>query len=576
VGVVLGRFPALTAVLEARAAAKAAEHRLADDRSAHQILEAERERRQDDLRDAVAVRNARAAATGLLPWIDALEALRHRTSSYRYVCADLIGQLRVLIRLRGAADERSRDADALRAVVATSARDAEDAGRDALALQTRAATLRDSLGATREEILKRITDEETELDEIRRRLRARREEKTTADLRVGSAQTQVETARGNVEAADLERRSAEERFKGFARRGFLAVLEVTIEGTPESWSLRDALVTARAVDAATAAAAASQEARDAADTKVSTRHRDLERILPHQVRVYGERSDGVLEYRTTFHGRPRSLLELTADLENDIRTQDRLLDEQEAQLFESFLTGETHQHLRVRLREARTLVDHMNDELAKRPTSSGTILRLDWKPREGAPAGVPQAIDLLLRSGHLLSDSDRAALRQFLEQRLDEAHTADAALTLEDRMLRVLDYRLWFSFTVEVKGPGQGWNRLTRKRHSAGSGGQKGVMLQLPLFAAAAAFYESADDSAPRLIMLDEAFSGIDRKMRGKLMGLLAQFELDFVMTSYEEWGFYEELDGLSTYHLCREQGMPGVYADWFLWDGKRATQMST
>jgi hypothetical protein len=57
--------------------------------------------------------------------------------------------------------------------------------------------------------------------------------------------------------------------------------------------------------------------------------------------------------------------------------------------------------------------------------------------------------------------------------------------------------------------------------------------------------------------------------MRGQLMGLLAEFDLDFIMTSYEEWGFYAELDGLSTYHLSRDPAMPGVHAEWFVWNGR-------
>lgn len=141
--------------------------------------------------------------------------------------------------------------------------------------------------------------------------------------------------------------------------------------------------------------------------------------------------------------------------------------------------------------------------------------------------------------------------------------------------MAVLDYRAWHTFHVECRSGPEGWKRLTRKVHAAGSGGQKAVMLHLPLFAAAAAFYESAAPSAPRLILLDEAFAGIDRETRGQLMGLLAEFDLDFVMTSFEEWGFYPQLDGLSTYHLAREKGMRGVYADWFVWNGREAIQVS-
>jgi hypothetical protein len=63
--------------------------------------------------------------------------------------------------------------------------------------------------------------------------------------------------------------------------------------------------------------------------------------------------------------------------------------------------------------------------------------------------------------------------------------------------------------------------------------------------------------------------------MRGQLMGLLAEFDLDFLMTSHDEWGFYRELDGLATYHLQREPGIPGVYSDRFVWDGQQAHEMA-
>ena len=161
------------------------------------------------------------------------------------------------------------------------------------------------------------------------------------------------------------------------------------------------------------------------------------------------------------------------------------------------------------------------------------------------------------------------ALGRFLRQRLDEARNTDGLGTLRDKLLAVLDYRSWYRFAIQFQVQGQShWRKLTKKAQGAGSGGQKAVMLHLPLFAAASAFYRSAAPSSPRLIVLDEAFAGIDRAMRGQLMGMLAAFDLDFVMTSHEEWGFYEELDRLSTYHLAREADLRGVYTDRFVWEG--------
>jgi ABC-type Mn2+/Zn2+ transport system ATPase subunit len=70
------------------------------------------------------------------------------------------------------------------------------------------------------------------------------------------------------------------------------------------------------------------------------------------------------------------------------------------------------------------------------------------------------------------------------------------------------------------------------------------------------------------MIMLDEAFAGIDGTMRRQLLGLICQFDLDFMMTSHELWCCEPELDRLSIYHLHRQAGLPGVGAVQFLWDG--------
>jgi uncharacterized protein YPO0396 len=203
-------------------------------------------------------------------------------------------------------------------------------------------------------------------------------------------------------------------------------------------------------------------------------------------------------------------------------------------------------------------------------------VRLDWRVDDDAPPGTTQAIDLLLRGAHLLSDDHRAALGSYLQQRLREARDGDVAASLSDRLAAAFDYRRWFAFTIQVKdGASSSWRRLTRQRHGTGSGGEKAVMLHLPLFAAMAAHYAGVP-AAPRLIVLDEVFAGIDRGTRGQLMGLLVSLDLDAVLTSHDEWGFYGELDGLSTYHLVRDPDVPGVLAEWFVWDGATRWDMTT
>jgi hypothetical protein len=509
-------------------------------------------------------------------WVERLDELKDRTDQYRAALLDLLGEAREVTARAKLREERRGAMQQAWARVEEARTEDAGASREARLSAARAAALREAVGATRDELLGRLRADESRRDVARQELQTNRHAQGEANQRLGLARGGAASAEQEVALTEEMRRGADAEVRRFARRGLLAFVDVDVEGAPDGWTFTDALLLARRIDAATATADASREAQDKAENRVAERQQELVRGLPPEVRLLPERADGVLAYQAVWNGRACDLPSLSAELTADLEARDRLLGKEEAELFESFLSGETHERLHARLREASKLVNRMNEQLAAHPTATGMRVRLRWEVAESAPPGVREAVDLLLRAGHLLSDVNRTALRQFLQERLAEARTADGLGSLQERLLAVLDYRTWFAFEVQFQQAGEAWKALTRKAHGAGSGGQKAVLLHLPLFAAAAAFYASAASSAPRLVVLDEAFAGIDRETRGQLMSLLAQFELDFVMTSYEEWGFYEELEGLSTYHLSRERGMRGVYTDWFLWDGGKAVAMDT
>ena len=97
----------------------------------------------------------------------------------------------------------------------------------------------------------------------------------------------------------------------------------------------------------------------------------------------------------------------------------------------------------------------------------------------------------------------------------------------------------------------------------------------MPLFAAASSYYASAGNAhAPRLVMLDEAFAGVDDDSRAKCFGLLTAFDLDVVMTSEREWGCYREVPGLAIAQLARIDGIPAVLVSHWEWDGATRTRV--
>jgi hypothetical protein len=629
----MARFPILEPVYDTRVGLQAAHERMGGEKQRVALLEQAAKKARTALDRILEKRRVQASEGGLEAWVEALAELQRQTHAYEMEVvrllhgAERLGEAiagRVEVEKRLGAVKR-RCAEAKQGVTQAT----QQAGRARSHLQA----LRESAGATRDEVLFLLRGAQEKREQTRAQLVALRRAKDRLEEKVGQCRMQVEVAESRVAEAAQTRTQAVAELEGFGAHRILDLVlqakhrgpqaetdgekraakaetdgekeaatdgekravkaetdgekEAAMDGEKDGeagdqgqgkpgakWTLTGALALARKLVSVTEGVGFGPEAVEGAENKVVARQQALFTSLPPEIRLYPRREHGCLVYSASFNGRESDLLELQERLDDEVAARDRLLGEQERRLFESFLTGETHEHLRDRIRQAHALVDEMNRQLRGRTTASGMKLRLRWRLTPEAPSGTQQAIDLLLRSSHLLSQADRTALRRFLQQQLDAARAVDGGGTLLERMLQVLDYRFWFAFVVEFTDARSKWKPLTKKAHAAGSGGQKAVMLHLPLFAAAAAFYASGRTDSLRIVVLDEAFAGIDRETRGQLMGLLRDFDLDFMMTSYEEWGFYEALDGLSTYHLARERGMPGVYTDRFVWDGKQALEL--
>lgn len=285
------------------------------------------------------------------------------------------------------------------------------------------------------------------------------------------------------------------------------------------------------------------------------------------VQPFRQRQDGLDVVAATRGGREVPVRVLMTALEEEIAAQERNLTEQDQRTFERFLFNGIAQELRNRIKAAQELVADTNDAIARCQTSSGISIELAWEPIVDEDPLLRRALQLLRSAPEALSPSERGQLVRFFRDRVEAARLAQDEGTATEHLLDALDYRQWHRFRVlqskdGVKVP------LTKKQHQAGSGGEKAAALHLPLFAAAAAQMRSAARHAPRLVMLDEAFAGIDNNMRPQLLGLMEAFDLDFMLTSHELWCCERELEHLSIYQVHREEGVPGVATVHFLWDG--------
>jgi uncharacterized protein (TIGR02680 family) len=249
-----------------------------------------------------------------------------------------------------------------------------------------------------------------------------------------------------------------------------------------------------------------------------------------------------------------------------------LLSDREREIFETHLLARVGDALRDLLFEADHFEHRINAEMAKAPTSSGMTVELSWGVDSDDPT-VKQAVKTLRYSPDTMGPEQREVLRAFFTEQIQARRAADPGRSFVDVLTAALDYRSWHSFTFAIRSAGGGRRQVTRKYFRELSGGEAATVLHLPLFAAAAAHYASGSIEGPRLIALDEAFAGIDDDMRGKLMGLLVQLDLDVLLTSHEFWGFYAQVPSLVLYDLTRRPPTPGVFAQRLEWS---STEPST
>ena len=373
------------------------------------------------------------------------------------------------------------------------------------------------------------------------------------------------------------RREAITRLHQFVTLGLLntALPNQTEETREGEWPIEHALHLARSMEKQLQQVDDSGKAWQNQQRQLHERINELQSALSrHGHEASAEQNDDLIAVRVVFQSQRCDTEVLAQRIAITLQDRGELLDAKEQALLEEHLINELASHLQTLIQEAELTVIAMNKELESRPTSTGMKLRLKWKPLSDgetwldhtAPDGLSVARNQLLRqNAEVWSQKDRNAVGTFLKKQIDDARLAEETTALQEVMARALDYRYWHRFVVERWQDGE-W----RPAYGPASGGERVLVVTIPLFAAASSHYSSASPHAPRLVLLDEAFAGVDDDSRAKSLGLLAQFDMDVVMTSEREWSCYAEVPGIAIAQLTRREGVNAVHVGHWWWDGKQ------
>jgi uncharacterized protein YPO0396 len=276
---------------------------------------------------------------------------------------------------------------------------------------------------------------------------------------------------------------------------------------------------------------------------------------------------GFIAVTAVYGGARIPVTELEARLGREEEERRQLLNEKEREIVENHLLGDVSDHLAERIRSSNSRVADLNQLLRRTRTASGLYLSVDWK-LDLPSGGDASAVGYLLKRADLRTEYEKGVLRDVLLQRIRGAREQIEDTTWQERVLNGLDYRRWHQLTIWKHEAGKR-QQLTDRTFGAKSGGEQAVMLHLPLFAAAAAYYDSCRRPCPRMVMLDEAFAGIDHEMRGRCMQFAVDFDLDMVMTSESELGTHPQVRQMAIYHLYRDPSVRGVYCERWVWNGR-------
>jgi uncharacterized protein (TIGR02680 family) len=459
-------------------------------------------------------------------------------------------------------------------------RDYQTAYQESAAARRDLELLEASVGATEQDIMAREADAQARLDDAAARLpHARSVREAAHDGRV--------RAEGDRDRA-VEELSGQERYVltgGVALRRPLGLPGLPLAaGMTDVDAMLDRYDAAREGDVRARIAALRALADDvaavlgapSADVSASLiirRGEELRDGLAGGYDAEGDEEDGIKRYALRDDTGAHDVAVVGERIRAAAEAARSRLSQREQEVFETYLLGELGDHLTRQVLAARTLVDGMNDTLEEVKSSHGIGARLQWELPAGGDADIRAAVTLLRRPSALRTRDQSAELRDALRRRIEEARLADPSAGYAVHLRAALDYREWFEFKVKVTEAAHPDRERVLSHRTALSQGEQRVVAYLVLFATAAAHFSSVAAStpaAPRLILLDDAFAKVDEPTHGRLLGLLVDLDLDFIITSERLWGCFPNVPSLHIYECLRDPHARGVATVHFTWDGHR------
>ncbi|OLF13548.1 SbcC/MukB-like Walker B domain-containing protein, partial [Actinophytocola xanthii] len=486
-------------------------------------------------------------------------ALDARTAAEQLVTAlgrRCAGAVETLAR---AVDNHRRAAAELAEVSSAAERACLDFGNESAGYEERVR----AIGGAAEQLERDLASAGEERAGVRQRLPGARQQATEARVRVGKTQTQLDTRETRLAELAEREEAARNRFRdALAADGVWAAAVGAAGPPPEDLT-----------EAFTALTATAREA--VGEDAVLGTLQGLQAALAGSHDIVAQRSADILTVTVTGAQGPRPVAEAARDVAERLASQRDLLSEEYQSIFDAFMLRDLADKLATQIAVADDLCRRMNETLDVARSSQGVHVQLEWQPAPDLDEGMRGALALIRTPFARRGPDEDERLRQALTERITterDGHSGDYAEVLA----RALDYRTWYRFTVRVRDDGPDGAPRTRRMRQLSSGETR-LISYVTLFAAASAFYDAVSTGAERppvrLVLLDEAFERLDEPTIARMLGLLVDLDMDWIITWPSGWGLSEKIPRMHIYDVLRPKGGRGIACTHAIWTGSALTE---
>lgn len=252
-----------------------------------------------------------------------------------------------------------------------------------------------------------------------------------------------------------------------------------------------------------------------------------------------------------------------------IKSTENLIEFQMERFLKTLISQEIGINLIEMIKETSEIIKHSSEQMEQMNTPIKVKMELELNDNHKK---IKEILQKSISGNEDLMIPDSEDLKKYILTRIEkmkkEANDKGETFSYEVALKEIFDYRKWFNLKISHKKRGE--EKFSEvKDKTVFSGGEKAMIIYLPMLSAMNFKYSKARPDAFKLIVLDEAFSVSDEKSRRSTIGLIEDLDFDFVFNAPEMECLVPNTE-FSIYTLKSSEDTGRVAISYSMWNGEK------